>query len=208
MKKLGLFTLVLFSSITINAQTVNDADATTLSKIKQANEKHTSITSTFNQTKHMPILGEKILSKGSFYYSKPEQLAMVYEDPKGDLLLINNDKMVMVTSGKRREASTKSNAKTRGMKNILASFIQGDVMLVEADKITCKETPKHIVVTAEIGKSNKSKIDKVVASYDKSDYTIAVIRTEDPDGTYTEYELVSKQLNTPVDQKVFNTSKK
>lgn len=208
MKKVSLFILTLLGCIAVNAQSISEADAATLKKIKQANEKHTSITSSFKQTKHMPILGEKISSNGLFYYNKPEQLMMTYEDPKGDLMLISNDKMTLVSSGKRREASTKSNAKMRGMKNILASLIQGDIMQIEADKISSKETPKHIVVTADISKSNKSKINKVVASYDKTDLTIAVIRTEDPDGTYTEYELVGKQLNQPIDQKVFTAPKK
>lgn len=208
MKKIGLFTFLLFSCIAVNAQNVSEADAATLKKIKQANERHTTITSSFNQTKHMPILNEKILANGSFYYNKPEQLMMVYENPKGDIMLINNDKMTLIAAGKRREASTKSNARMKGMKNILASFIQGDVMLVEASNITCTETPKHIVVTADIGKENKSKISKVTASYDKSDLTIAIIRTEDADGTYTEYELVGKQLNKPIDQSIFQAPKK
>ncbi len=208
MKKLGLFTLILFGSIALNAQTVSNADAATLSKIKQANEKIITITSSFNQTKNMPVLGEKILSKGSFCYNKPEQLVMKYEDPKGDLMLFNDNKAIMVAAGKKREVSTKSNAKMRGMKNILASFIQGDMMQLEANKITCQETAKYIVVTAEMSKGNKNNISKVIASYDKSDLTISVIRTEDTDGTSIEYELAGKQLNSPIDQSVFNAPKK
>lgn len=208
MKKLGLLTLILLGCVTVNAQNISNTDAATLNKIKQANEKVITITSSFSQTKNMPILGEKILSKGSFCYNKPEQLVMKYEDPKGDLMLFSDNKAVMVASGKKREVSTKSNAKMRGMKNILASFIQGDVMRLEADKITCKETAKYIVVTAEMGKGNKNNINKVVASYDKSDLTISIIRTEDSDGTSTDYELIGKQLNKPVEQSVFIAPKK
>lgn len=208
MKKLCLFTFALLSCIAINAQTVSNADAATLARIKQANEKHSSITSSFKQTKNMPVLGEKILSNGTFYYNKPEQLAMIYNDPKGDLLIISNDKMVMVSSGKRRDASTKSNAKTRGMKNILASFIQGNIMQAGADKIVTQEKDDYIIVTVNIGKANKSNIKKVVASYHKSDLTIASIRTEDSDNVTNDYELIGKRLNQPIDQAVFNTSKK
>lgn len=207
MKNLSLLAFVLLSSIALKAQTISDADAATLSKIKQANEKHTSITSTFKQTKHMPVLGEKILSNGSFYYAKPEQLAMRYDDPKGDLMLINNDKATLISSGKKREVSTKSNAKMRGMKSILASFMQGDVMQVGADKIAVKEVGNHIVVTAELGKANKSNISKVIGSYDKNDLTISILRTEEADGTYIIYELVGKQLNKAIDSKVFQASK-
>ena len=208
MKKLGLLTLILFSYITVNAQSINSADVATLNKIKQANEKVITITSSFSQTKNMPILGEKILSKGSFYYNKPEQLMMKYENPKGDIMLFSNNKAVMVASGKKREVSTKSNAKMRNMKNILASFIQGDIMQLEAKNVTCQETAKYIVVAVEMGKGNKSNISKVAASYDKSDLTISIIRTEDSDGTSTEYELVGKQLNNPIDQSVFSVPKK
>ena len=208
MKKLSIFILALLGGIAVNAQNVSDADAATLKKIKQANEKHTSITSSFKQTKHMPILGENVLSNGAFYYNKPEQLAMIYEDPKGDVLLISNDKMTMVASGKRREASTKSNAKMRGMKNILASLIEGNVTQIEADKITVEEKGSLVIVTANISKNNKSSISKAIASYDKSDLTISIIRTEEPDGTHITYELVGKQLSKPIDQSVFSAPKK
>jgi hypothetical protein len=116
--------------------------------------------------------------------------------------------MVMVSSGKRRNASTKSNAKTRGLKTILASFIQGDIMKAGADKIVTQEKGDYIVVAANIGKANKSNIKKVVASYHKSDLTIELIRTEDSDNVTVDYELVGKRLNQPIDQTVFNTSKK
>ncbi|MDR0661386.1 MAG: outer membrane lipoprotein carrier protein LolA [Prevotellaceae bacterium] len=208
MKRLSFLILVILTSIAVNAQTISSADAAILDKIKQANDKHTSIVSNFKQLKHMPILGENILSNGKFHYNRPEQLAMVYENPKGDLLLISNDKMTMVASGKRREASTKSNAKMRGMKNILASFIQGNIQQAGADKISIKETQNLYIVTAEIGKANKSNISKATAQYDKSDLTITLLNLEESDGTYTVYELVGKQLNKLIDQSIFQAPKK
>lgn len=209
MKKLTFFTWAFFACATMmNAQTISDADNAILDKIKNGNRNHTSITSNFDQTKHMPIFDEDMLSGGKFYYSKPDKLAMWYDEPAGDLMLINDDKFVMIAAGRRNETTSK-NAKMRGMKEILSACLEGDIRKVETTTIICEETPKEYIVTAELagGKGNKSNISKVVVNYDKKDNSLSVLRTDEPDGTYTIYALKDKKLNQPIEETVFQSTK-
>lgn len=187
----------------------NIADDAIVEKIKTANIKHTSITSKFKQTRHVSILGNDVVSSGMFYYEKPDKLAMRYDNPSGDLMLINGDQFVMINAGKRQEASSKSNAKMRGMKTILSACLQGDLSQMGASKITSKETSQYHVVTAEIDtKTNKSNISKVVLSFEKTNLSLSILRTEEPDGSYTIYELTNKQLDKKIDNAVFVSTKK
>lgn len=206
-KKSILFLFVLSGCMQANAQTISDADLKIIEKIKQENTKYTSITSTFKQTKHISFLGEKVLSSGKFYYRKPDQLAMTYDQPAGDLMLINGDKFVMVSSGKRSETTSKANARMRGMKAILSSCLQGDIKGAGTEKIMCSESPQYYLVSAEIDKkANKSNISQIVLSFDKKDYTLSILQTIEPDGSYTIYELNQKELNKSVPDEVFQSN--
>jgi outer membrane lipoprotein-sorting protein len=203
MKKTGLIGAVLLSMVSAYAQ-IGEKEQTLMKVIQQANEKYTSIISRFKQTKQVTVLGENAISEGDFYYAKPDKLAMRYDDPAGDLLLLNGDQFVMVNAGKRKEVSARANSRMRSMKNILSSCLSGNVMQIAAEKITCEETPKYHVITADIAeKGNRTVFTQVILSFDKSDHTLSVLRTEEKDGSYTVYELTGKEFNKPVDDSIF-----
>lgn len=205
MKKLFIAFTVLFSFTTLSAQVVSDTDKKILDKIKQGNASYNTIESNFKQVKHVSILGDNVVSAGVLYYNKPEQMAMKYYDPAGDLMLINGDDCVMVSSGRQQRVSAKSNSKMRGMKTILSACVMGDLDKVQAEKITCFESDNYYIVSAEINrKLNKSNISKVMLNYDKKDHSITMLQTFEPDGSYVIYELTNKKLNKPVDSSVFN----
>ncbi|NDV63746.1 outer membrane lipoprotein carrier protein LolA [Bacteroides sp. 224] len=204
MKRISFLTAILLSSLLATAQTINHADAQVLEKIKQENIKYNTMTCHFKQVKHLEMLGEDIDSEGKLYYTKPDKLAMRYDDPEGEVMLINGDKLVMVAMGTRREVSAQSNAKMQGMKTILSACLEGDVKKVGASKITCKETTKYYVVTAAINPaSNKSDIVEVVLSYDKSTLTLSILKTIEADDSYTIYELTNKKFNQPIADSIY-----
>jgi outer membrane lipoprotein-sorting protein len=151
------------------------------------------------------MLGENTISGGLFYYRKPEQLAMQYTQPEGDLLLINGNRFALIAAGQEKKVSSK-NAKMIGMKTILSACLQGDVAQMEAKKITCSEQAKYDVIVADINeKLNKSGISRVIVSYDKADHSLASIQTIEADGSYTFYELMNKQFNQPIEENTFST---
>lgn len=206
MKRIVLAMSFLVCCVMMNAQ--SDTEREMLEKIKETNAAYTSVIADFEQIKHMAIFDEDILSGGRLYYVKPDKLSMWYDNPEGDLMLINGDKFIMIASGRRNETTSK-NAKMRSMKAILSACLEGDVRQVETTAVECEETPRYYVVTAELatGKNNKSNISRVVVSYDKTDCSLSVLRTEESDGTYNVYELKGKMLNRPVEEDVFISQK-
>lgn len=208
MKKISLLAFLLLSNLMMYGQVISQADFPTVEKIMAENIKYTTITSQFKQTAHFPILGENVVTEGLFYYNKPEQLAMRYTDPAGDMMLINEDRFTMVASGKKRETTAKANEKMQGMKNILSACLQGNVLQMGAEKVSCEETSKYYVITAAISKkNNKSNFAKVVVSYDKKDFSLAILQTIESDGSYTQYELSGKAFNKPIEEAVFKVTK-
>ncbi|MDR0559025.1 MAG: outer membrane lipoprotein carrier protein LolA [Prevotellaceae bacterium] len=208
MKNFLLAVFTFAAGISTKAQVVSDSDGVILDKIKLANEKCVSITSDFKQSKHIAHMSNDVVSQGSFFYEKPDKLAMHYTSPAGDIMLMNGEHCLMSNSGKVTSASLKSNAKIRRIKAILSASLSGNVREMSAKKITCVENAKYIVVTVEINEnSKKGVINKVTVSYDIADYSPSNLKTEEPDGSYTVYELIDKKLNQDIDPNLFNTKK-
>jgi outer membrane lipoprotein carrier protein len=179
-------------------------------KIKQANTGYTSITSDFTQTKHLSFMNEDVFSKGKFFYSKPDRLVMKYEEPEGDLMLINDDQLVMIAAGKRSKASAKINSRVRALKNILSSCLQGDVSKLEGATVSTAETLDSYIITVglSIRREKSGTINKVVLNYDKSDLTLSTLQMNEVDGSFTLYKLTDKKLNVAVSDEVFKAPRR
>jgi outer membrane lipoprotein-sorting protein len=203
MKKLFIILSALTVCVAVQAQEAGDAGCGEMQKINQANHAYTSITASFKQTRHLSMVGENSISGGSFYYLKPDKLAMKYTQPAGDVLLINGNQFTLVAAGKEKKISSK-NAKMEGMKTILSACLQGDIAQMGATKITCSENAGYYVIIADINeKLNKSAIRRVIASYEKTGGAIASIQTIEADGSYTLYELTDKKFNQPLEEEIF-----
>lgn len=208
MKKINLLLVLSFYCFVAYAQVVSKADFPVVEKVMSGNMQFNTIVSRFKQIKHLPMLGEDVISKGDFYYHKPEQLTMRYTDPAGDLMMINGDRFVMVAAGKKRETSGKTNQKMQGMKAILSACLQGNILQIGAEKVTLEETADQYIFTAIIDrKANKSNFEKVVASYDKKNLSLSVLTTIERDGSYTSYELIEKKFNTSIEGSIFTATK-
>ncbi|MDL2221409.1 outer membrane lipoprotein carrier protein LolA [Parabacteroides sp. OttesenSCG-928-N08] len=208
MKKSSLIIAFCLCIVALNAQTMSEKDFPIVQKIMTENLKYQTIVSQFKQVKHIPMFGDDVVSSGDFYYRKPEELALKFTDPAGDLMLLNGDKFVMVASGKRRETTATSNQLMGGMKLILSACLQGNAVQMGAKKIVVEETATQYILTADLDQAtNKSGFKQVVASYDKADYSLSVLKTIEKDGSFTTYELKGKKINQPIDDSLFNTKK-
>ncbi|MDR0725964.1 MAG: outer membrane lipoprotein carrier protein LolA [Prevotellaceae bacterium] len=205
MKKI-LICIFLCSYLAVDAQ---DSSADSIvKKIKQANLQYSSITSDFVQVKHVSFMNEDVSSNGKFFYNKPDRLLMQYEQPAGDIMLINKDQLVMIAVGKYSKASTRSSSKARTIRSILSSCLQGDVSLIDGVTLSSEETDDGYVVTAQLKKKTRNNVKKVVLTYDKTDLTLSVMRMEESDGSYTVYTLFNKVLNQPIGDEVFKAPSK
>lgn len=203
MRKFGFLMLLLVAGVAVGyAQDVR----LHLDTIKEGNASYATISGDFKQTKHLSFLDDDdMVSNGTLYYKKPDLMAMNYMAPEGDLMIINKDKFIMAVSGHRRETNAKSNAKMRGIRTILTSCMNGDFSEIGFATIACEESPDAYIVTVEIDKKvNKSGVSTVVAHYDKQDFSLVLLRMEEPDGSFDNYELGRKKLNQPIDDTVFN----
>jgi outer membrane lipoprotein-sorting protein len=205
MKKILIY-ICLCVGIVGKAQ--SESTDSVIDRIKEANLRYSSITSNFTQVRHLSFVAQDAVTTGKFFYRKPDYLLMRYEQPTGDLTLINNDHLVIIAAGKYSKASTKTSSRARTMKTILASCLQGDVSLIDGVTLSSEESADAWLVTANLKKKTKTGVHQVVLAYDKSDMTLRTMRMNESDGSYTLYTLTDKTLNESIGDEVFKIPSK
>lgn len=174
-------------------------------KLKQENEKISTITSHFKQTKTLPIMDEPIISEGSFYFDRNGKVCMEYTEPQGDILLINGETVQMITNGKQAQSKNRF----AELKSLLISCFKGDLQQLGNCNFSLKNEKNLYVVTAEMNNGKaKGLPSKVILSYDQKDYTITSMEMDEANGNITLYQLSGKKNNQPIDESVFTPKKK
>lgn len=192
-------------TFTANAQLKNVTNADDIAKIKSANEKVTSFTSSFSQTKKMAFIDGLTKSEGDFYYTNSGKLAMKYAS--GDAIVINDGDVSLGMNGKKRKLKS-SNRHVEGLVNALFSAVSGDVMKLDGTLEKVNKAKDAITFVVNVNFTvGKSKVKKLELVYATSDLTVSQIKMIEADESYTLYEIPSKKINVSIDNKVFAHTK-
>ena len=108
MKRILLSILLMTAFGFANAQ--KDA---AIDKILKTNEKYQTVSCDFTQVKTMAMVDQKIESAGTLYFNRADKLKMDYTNPKGNLLLISGESLLMIQNGRKNDFNTKQNAQRK-----------------------------------------------------------------------------------------------
>ena len=204
-----LFTAIILLATFGIANAQKDA---AIDKILKANEKYQTISCDFKQTKTMAMVDKKIESEGVLYFNRADKLKMDYSSPKGNLLLISGESLLMIKNGRKNDFNTKQNAQMRNLKKTLLLSIAGDVAAVATENgatIEFTETADYYTfVLTRIDKSVKSRMSKLELSYSKTDCSLCVMKMEEPNGNNTVYNTPVKTFNLEIPAGTFDKPKK
>ncbi len=199
--------LILTCCCTLFAET----EAEILTKIGENGAQIATIESHFAQRKHAKALKNDILSSGRFYYQKSDKVCMVYDTPRGDLLLMNGDDFVMIVGGKRSAANAQSNPMLKQMRTLLTACVSGDFERLKTGrntKISVEESEKTYVLTVVFDGSTKKYYANIVLTFDKNSLALLVLRMNEANGNFTEYTFDQTTFNQKIDAKIFSINKK
>ena len=203
-----LTAIILFATF-VSAFAQKDA---AIDKILKANEKYQTISCDFKQTKTMAMVDKKIESEGVLYFNRADKLKMDYTNPKGNLLLISGESLLLIQNGRKNDFNTKQNAQMRNLKNTLLLSIAGDVAAVAKEngaEIEFTETADYYTfVLTRTDKHVKSRMSKLELSYSKTDCSLCVMKMEEPNGNNTVYNTPVKTFNPEIPTGTFDKPKK
>lgn len=167
-------------------------------RLKKEAASVSSIESDFTQEKYLDVFTEKVISKGRFYYKKENKIRMDYTSPLDYQIIINAQKLKIVSEGKTNIMNLGSNQMMNEMKGMLAACMIGDLGSMTAHyKLDYYETPSfYVVKICPVSKSVQAYINEIRISIDKKDMSVQTLRLSENAKDYTEYRFANKKYNT------------
>ncbi|MDR1880781.1 MAG: outer membrane lipoprotein carrier protein LolA [Tannerellaceae bacterium] len=194
-----LLALILLSGAGLHAQqTPLSPLAAFQERLKREAAATTSIESDFVQEKYLDVFDGKILSKGRFYYRQPDRIRMEYTEPAPYLIVMNGEKLKVVSEGKSTILDLHANRMMQEMRELLAACMTGDLnRLSGAYQWEYGETPSLYVITIRpLSKSVQAYIHEMVVSLAREDLSVQRLRLSETAKDYTEYRFTNRKNNT------------
>lgn len=174
-------------------------------RLKKEAAQISSIESDFTQEKFLNVFNEKIISKGRFYYKQENMIRMDYTSPVDYQIVINGQKLKIVSEGKSNVVNLGSNQMMNEMKGMLAACMVGDLgSMTSAYKLDYYESPAlYVVKIRPLSKSVQAYISEIVISIDKKDMSVQTLRLSENADDYTEYHFTNREYNTLTNDEMF-----
>lgn len=207
MKKTALLLIAFLSvALSVSAAEISEKTKAVLVKIEKANESLTTISSPVTETRTLPG-GKQFVSKGNFYFSSPNMLAIRYTDPQGDYLVINSSEIAQKKQkGKSFKFSLKKNESMQDLSNTLLWCISGKlVKLAEANDAAVSTSEANGIITVVFTAEAKNGRDfkKVELTYDKATMRLKSMAMTGKNNTVTKYTMDKPQYGAQIDASLF-----
>lgn len=206
MKKFIFATVMLLCGIMIQAQ-----DNAVLQKIEKGSASMPNIEAHFVQTKHIVANDKKIVTEGTLYIADSDKMAMYYNAPSTDLLVINGVQFYMKQGKREKLYNTTKNKPMASLSNTLLSCVRGKVETLAQENnadITAQKSVKGYEVTL-VSREKKAKgyaqIDLV---YDAKSLMLVYMKMTEFNGISNTYEMSQIKTGGNIDAAKFQAPSK
>lgn len=172
-----------------------------LVQIEKANAGITSIQGKFAQTKTIAANGKQIKSDGTLYINGAEQMAMHYNAPSTDLLVINGNRFYMIRGKKKNNFNTEKNKAMRSLRNTLLYCVHGKPAQLATENnadIAVTQDGNATVVTLTSQKKTPRGYEKIILHYNTKNSLLTRMEMIEWGGNSTLYEMSGLQTDTTI----------
>ncbi|MCS2864318.1 outer membrane lipoprotein carrier protein LolA [Bacteroides thetaiotaomicron] len=208
MRTLSTYLLLSFLSIaSVSSQTMKKMTQLQEFESRLAKEAQTvqSIESNFTQVKYLDVFDEKVTSKGKFSYQKSNKICMEYFRPMDYLIVINGNKLKIVSDGKKSIMNLSSNKMMNQMQDMLTACMIGDLSKMSSSYQLeyFEDVHYYLVKIKPTNKAVQAYINGIEIRLDKKDMSVYKLRLSETATNYTEYEFYHKKFNSLKDETKF-----
>lgn len=207
MKRIFIYHVLFFTCLLqINAQMKKMKDVETFNKrVVQETVSVQSIESGFTQIKHLDLFDEDITSKGMFYYKQNNKISLEYSSPTHYLIVINGDKIKIVSDGKKNVVNLKSNPIMSEMRGMLTACMSGNISQLSGYVMDYfEDANSYLIKIKPTRKSVQGYISGFEIYMDKKDMSVSKLRISENAADYTDYLFQNKRFNTLTDDEKFS----
>jgi len=206
-KTIALSVIALMLCTLMRAQ----ENQTILTQIKKGNAAITSIEGKFAQTKIIAANGKEIKSEGTIYLSDSDKMAMHYDAPSTDLLIINGNRFYMIRGKKKNNFNTEKNKAMRSLRNTLLYCLHGQPALLAKENnadIAVEQKGRNTIVTLTSQKKTPRGYEKIILHYNTQSFILSRMEMIEWGGNSTIYEMSNLKTNGNIDTVVYTIPEK
>lgn len=186
-------------------------DNVVLQKIESANAGMPDIEANFVQTKHLVAGNKQIVSQGTLYIVGDDKMAMHYDEPSTDLLIIDCEQFYMKQGKRAKLYNTAKNKPMASLSNTLLLCVRGKAALlaeVNNADITAQKNDKGYEVTL-VSREKKAKgYAKIVLLYDAHTNILVNMEMIEYNGISTTYQMSNIKTDGKIDVVKFRIPEK
>ena len=164
-----------------------------------------SMSCSFVQTKHMSMLNDKMVSKGTMNYKQSNKLRWEYASPYKYLFIFNGTKVYVGNDSRKDVIDTNSNKVFREIARIMMNTVTGKALSDPADFATdvTANTGSWIVTLVPKKKDMRKMFKKIELMFNKSDSMVSQVNLFEPNGDRTEIRMSNVKINTAINENRF-----
>jgi outer membrane lipoprotein-sorting protein len=175
------------------------------SKLKSRSQAIETLIADFRQEKSMEMLKNKMVSKGVFKYKKEDKIAFLYSQPMVYHMIINGQKLRILSNGKNQIIDLKNNPVMREVRSLIAASFLGNLSQVGTTYKISYFDNKGGVVVVVVPQSRQlsSVITRITIYFKGSNAEIERLKIEEGSGSATEYIFTNQRINTDLTDEDF-----
>ncbi len=202
MKKIFFMLTLILSCVVLQAQ-----DNVMLKQIEDANASLPNIVADFEQTKQL-VNGKKIVSNGVLYIADNDKMAMYYDEPSTDMLIINAESFYMKQGKKDKVYNTEKNKPMASLRNTLLSCVRGRLATLAQEnnaEIVAQKTANGYEVTLTSREKKAKGYARIHLVYNV-DKVLVLMQMDEYNGISTTYKMTNVKRNVEIDALRFKIS--
>ena len=172
--------------------------------LQTKNDTTNTIISDFVQEKKLEVLSEKIITKGKFYFKKPQKLRWEYTEPFDYIIIINDGKVMIDDEGSKSEFDMENNKLFRQINDLLVNLVRGQIF--DSDDYQAQfmqNSDSYKVKLKPVDKKLKEYINKIHIVFNKETLAVQQVKMTEKSGDYTLINFENKRLNGEVPDGLF-----
>ncbi len=204
MKRLLLIINIIIISLSVFAQG-EEITSEFEKKLNEASSKNLTIVARFLLEKSIVNIKKPLIKEGDFYYDNTGNIAMYYDEPVGDKIIISNEDFIIVNDGKAIEQSASSNPLMKQISYMMQASMSGDVAKLGRgwERKLEKIEGQYKISLYPSEKRIKRYITSITLVFDEQNMTLNSMRIDESKGSYTAYYFNSKQINADIKPEIF-----
>ena len=170
-----------------------------------------SFTATVKLTRHNAAVTNDNVTKGTYYWKRPDQQSMVFPDTK-EMLLASSTAYTMVKGGKQRTVKAKAmgNNPFEILTDIFTHMASGDTktLTTQANVSVAKQGSSYLLTVTPKSMDAKAKRRLMFTSFTvliDNVGNVTRLHINERGGNYSQYDFSACQLNANINSKMFTT---